>query len=139
MIIICTFFYIIISCSERISLSDDADGFASAVRIGRLSGDYIGTGLSNDIESLPIIETGAVPVRGWCASTPSISARNDAARGEKGFPKSDPVVAVASRDDLRRDAIVHFELASRPLAGRRPAGSTSPGTPLQKRVMYLRI
>jgi len=100
------------------SLVDDADGFASAVGIGRLSGNHIGTGLSNDIKSLPVIETGAVSVRGWCASTPSIPARNDAARGEESFSKFDPVVAVASRDDLRRDAIVHVELAACPLASR---------------------
>lgn len=100
------------------SLADDADGFASAVGIGRLSGNHIGTGLSNDIESLPVSETGAVSVRGWCASASSILARNDAAGGEESFPKFDPVVAVASRNDLRRDAIVHVELAARPLAGR---------------------
>lgn len=82
------------------SLADDADGFASAIRIGRLSGNNIRTGLSNDIEPLPIIETGAVPVRGWCAPAPSISPRNDAAGGEESFPKSDSVVAVASRDNL---------------------------------------
>jgi len=104
--------------TRLISLSDDAVGFTSAVGIGRLSGDHIGTGLSNNIESLPIIETGAVPVCGWCAPTSSISTWNDTAGGEKGFLKSDPVVAVAPRDNLRCDAIVYFELASRPLAGR---------------------
>lgn len=125
--------------TRLISLSDDAVGFASAVRIGRLSGDHIGTRLSNNIESLPIIETGAVPVCRWCAPASSIPAWNDTAGGEKGFLKSDPVVAVAPRDNLRRDAIVYFELASRSLAGRRSAGSSSLRTPFQKRVVYLRI
>lgn len=122
-----------------LSLADDAVGSASAIGTGRLGGNHNGTGLSNDIESLPISETGAVPVRGWCAPAPPIPARHDAAGGEEGILKSDPVVAVASRDDLRRDAVVHFELASRPLAGRRSAGSTSSGAPLQKRIVYLRI
>lgn len=121
------------------SFADDAVGFASAIGIGRLGGNHNGTGLSNDIKSLPISETGTVPVRGWCAPAPSIPARNVAAGGKEGFLKSNPVMAVAPCDDLRRDAIVHFELAPRPLAGRRSAGSTSSRTPFQECVVYLRI
>lgn len=96
---------------------DDADSFASATGNGRLPRYYIGARLSNDIEPLPTIEIGAVLVRGWCTPASSILAWNDATRGEKGFPESDPIVAVAPSDDLRRNAIVHLELASRAMAG----------------------
>lgn len=100
-----------------ISLTDDADGFASTTRNGRLPRYHIGARLPNDIKPLPTIKIGAVLVRGRCASAPSILARNDATRGEEGFSESDPIVAVTPSDDLRRDAIVYFELASRAVAG----------------------
>lgn len=99
-------------------LADDADGFASSTGNGRLPRHNIGARLSNDIEPLPTVETGAVLVRGRCAPAPSVLARNDAARSEEGFPESHPIVAVAPSDNLRRDAIVHLELASRTVAGR---------------------
>lgn len=100
-------------------LSDDAVSPTSSIGARRLRGSSDSARIPIHSRSLFAITFGTESLSRRCPSASSIFARHESSRFKKSILKSYTILAVAQGHDIRRHAILYFNLATRTLVGYR--------------------